>query len=168
MRSNSKTSANERRQGRREEKFARCVRLNVCRDARPSIVAARAHCSEISRFLRFQQLWVDWCAGRNNANDFPAHELFCLACLFGLFADGDAITPAHQLRDVVSGRMVWHAAHGNWIAAFFVARRQSDLEFSRANDRVFKKQLIEIAQAKEKQRPRMLRFQLLVLPDHWS
>src|SRR2546430_3967117 len=64
--------------------------------------------------------------------------------------------------------MMRHAAHGNRIAALFMSCGQSDLQFARADDRVIKKQLVKIAQPKEQQRTRMLRFQLLILPDHWS
>src|ERR1041385_8120335 len=64
--------------------------------------------------------------------------------------------------------MMRHAAHGNRIATFFVSRRQSDLQFARADDRVIKKQFVEIAETKEQECARMLRFQLLILPYHWS
>src|SRR5712671_3982028 len=59
-----------------------------------------------------------------------------------------------------------HAAHWHGGAALFVSRCQRNLQFPRANDRVFKEQLIEISQAKEEQRAWMLRLQLPVLPDH--
>src|SRR6266568_4407442 len=61
-----------------------------------------------------------------------------------------------------------HAAHRNWVAALFVSRCQSNLQLARADDRVVKKQFVKIAQAKEQKRAGMLRFQFLILPDHWS
>ena len=61
-----------------------------------------------------------------------------------------------------------HAAHGNRIAAFFVSGGQGDLQFASADDCIFEEQLVEIAQAKEEKRARVLRFELAVLPDHWS
>ena len=58
--------------------------------------------------------------------------------------------------------MMRHAAHGNWVAALFVSRRQSDLQLARPGDRVFKKEFVKISQAKEEQRARMLLLQLLI------
>src|ERR1700730_16839631 len=64
--------------------------------------------------------------------------------------------------------MMRHAAHRNRIATLFVTSRQGNLKLPRANDCIFEKQLVKIAQTKEQKRSRMLRFQLLILPDHWS
>src|SRR5437660_4427764 len=64
--------------------------------------------------------------------------------------------------------MVRHPAHGYWIAPLFVTRSKSYLQFAGAGHCVIKKQFIEIAEPKEQQCPRMLRLQLLILPDHWS
>src|SRR6266850_2015010 len=61
-----------------------------------------------------------------------------------------------------------HTAHRHGIAALFVSRCQRNLQLARADDGVFKEQFIKITQTKEEQRPGMLRFQLPVLPNHWS
>ena len=60
------------------------------------------------------------------------------------------------------------SAHWNRIFAVFVSSREGNLQLARANDRVIKEQLVEVAQAKEEQRSRMLSLQLTVLPDHWG
>src|SRR5215213_7256379 len=62
--------------------------------------------------------------------------------------------------------MMRHAAHGNGIAALLVPRGQSNLKLARARQRVVKKELVEISQAKKEQRPWMLLLQFMVLPQH--
>src|SRR5262249_44398977 len=87
---------------------------------------------------------------------------------FGLLANRYAITLANKFGNVIRRRMMRHAAHRNRIAAVLVPRRQSDLQFACADDRIFKKKLIEVAQTEKQKRTRMPRLQLLILPDHWS
>ena len=48
--------------------------------------------------------------------------------------------------------MVGDAAHWNGVSLFLVARSQCDLQLARGDDRVVKEELVEITQAKEKER----------------
>ena len=75
-----------------------------------------------------------------------------------MLADGDAVTFADKFGNVVGCRMMWHPAHRNWIIALLMARCQRNLQFTRADNGVFKEQFVEISQAEEEQRPRVLRF----------
>src|SRR5207244_5303884 len=95
-----------------------------------------------------------------------AYQLLRFRRTFGLLANRHAITFAHELRDVVRCRMMRHAAHGNWVAAFLVSRRQGNLQLARAGHRVFEEEFVKISEAKEEQRARMLLLQLLILADH--
>src|SRR5205085_9547604 len=88
--------------------------------------------------------------------------------VFGLLADRDAIPFTDQTRDVARDRVMRHAAHGDWCAALFVARGQSDLKFASACDGVVEEEFVEVAEAKEEQRARMLLLQFLILPQHWG
>ena len=64
--------------------------------------------------------------------------------------------------------MMRHAAHRNRVAPFFVARSERDLQLARADHRIIKKQFVKIAESEEEKSSRMLRLQLLILPDHWG
>src|SRR5213080_2914171 len=99
---------------------------------------------------------------------FASHQLFRFRWILSLLANGDAVAFADKFGNVVGRRMMWHTAHRNGIIALFMAGRQRNLQFTRANDGVFKEEFVEISQAKEEQCPRVLRFQLTVLPDHRS
>ncbi len=61
-----------------------------------------------------------------------------------------------------------HATHWDGITLFFVPGSQGNLQFTRANHCIVKEEFIKIAQPEEKERTGMLRFQLLILPNHWS
>src|SRR5438552_759694 len=63
--------------------------------------AARTDGGQVDGLSSFEQLWIDWCAGRDDARDLTSHQFLRLRRILGLFADGDAITLAHQLRDIV-------------------------------------------------------------------
>jgi hypothetical protein len=58
------------------------------------------------------------------------------------------------------------AAHRDRVAAFFVPRRESNLQFARTCDGIFEKEFVEIAQPEEEERARMLLLEFLVLPQH--
>ena len=87
----------------------------------------RAQGCEIDGLARFKQLRVDGRARRHDAHDFAAHQLLRPGSVFGLLADRHAIAFADEFGDVICRGVMGHAAHGNWIAAFFVPRRQCDL-----------------------------------------
>ncbi len=105
------------------------------------------HRGQIIILARTHQVRVHGRAGRDHARDLALHQLLGELRVFHLVADGDAVAPLHQARDVALGGMVGHAAHGNGRAFFLVARGEGDLEFARGDDGVFEKQLVEIAQA---------------------
>ena len=61
-----------------------------------------------------------------------------------------------------------HPTHRNGLRVLFVARRQRDLELTRADYGVVEEELVKIAKPKKKQRSGMLSFELPVLLNHWS
>ncbi len=101
---------------------------------------------------------------RDHARHFALYNLFRRPRVFHLFADGNLESLANQLGDIVLGRVIGHAAHRDGDAFFLVARGQRDLQFPGRDHRVFKKQLVEIAQAKEQQRAGMVFLDGCVLP----
>ena len=101
---------------------------------------------------RFENVRVDGRARRYHARHFALHQFLGLARILHLVANRHAEAPPDQLGDVALGGVVGHAAHGNGRALFLVAGGQSDLEFLRGHDRVFKEEFVEVAQAEKQQR----------------
>ena len=102
-------------------------------------------------------------AGRENTDHFATDDLFAGSRLFELFADGDFVAGADEAGDVVFGGMIGHAAHWDGFAALFVAGGEGDLQDAGGDDRVVVKEFVEIAEAEEEQRLRMLFFHGVVL-----
>ena len=109
------------------------------------------HRSQIVVLPRLQHLRINGRARRHHARDLALDELFGHAGVFHLVANRHPEAPPDELGDITFGRVVRHAAHGNGRAFLLVARGEGDLEFLRGNHRIFKKQFVEIAQAKEQQ-----------------
>ena len=63
-------------------------------------------------------------------------------------------------------RVVRHAAHGDGLAALLVPCGECYLKLARARDGVLEEELVEVAEAEEEERARVLPLQLLVLPQH--
>ena len=114
-------------------------------------------------FARIEHRNVGGRAGRDDADHFAAHDFLARSGLLHLVADGDLETRADQARNVTFRGVVRHAAHRNGLALFPVARGQRNLKFSRGNDGVFIKKLVEIAQPKQQQRVRIPRLHALIL-----
>ena len=114
------------------------------------------------------ELCVDRGARRQHARDFALHQLLGHARVFHLLADGDLEALADELGDVVVGRVIRHAAHGDGRALFLVARGQRDLQLARGDHGVLEEELVEVAQAKEQKRAGMLFLDRGVLPHQWS
>ena len=125
----------------------------MARDGREKIIVARG-----------EGLGIHGRAGRKNADDFALYQLFAGAGFFHLFADGHTFSGANQARDVALGRVVGHPAHRNGLALLLVAGSESDLQDARRDDRIVKKQLVEIAQAKKQQGIGMPVLGGLILP----
>ena len=165
------TTLDQRTQRRGKQQLSRRVRLERRANARPRLtpcllrdaklagrniekrganrLACTANGSQKHRLARLEQLRIDGSSGCNDAYDLTPHELLRLARLFRLFANRDPITFAHQSCNVIRRRVMWHPTHRHGIAALLVTRRQSYLQFTRASQRVIKKQLVEIAQTKK-------------------
>ena len=109
-------------------------------------------------FARVEDRAVGGGAGRDDADDFAAHQFLARAGLLHLVADGDFEAGANQPRDVAFRGVIGHAAHGDGLALFAVARSQSDLQLARGDDGVFVEELVEIAQAEQQQRVRVARL----------
>ena len=114
------------------------------------------------------ELRVSRGARRDHARDFALDQLLGDSRVLHLLADGDLESFADELGDVVFGRVVGHAAHGDGDAFFLVARGQRDLQLARGDHGVLEEELVEIAQAKEEQRVGMLFLDRGILPHQRS
>src|ERR1044071_3701035 len=103
---------------------------------------------------------VDGRAGRDDAHDLAADELLRLRRVFGLLADGDAVALANEARDVARDGVVRDAAHGDGLAALLVARGQGYLQPAGAGEGVFEEEFVEVAEAEEEERARVLPLKL--------
>jgi len=124
--------------------------------------AARHRCEEIV-LLGADERRAHGCSRRQNSNHLAPNELLAGTGLLHLFADGDLVPGADQLRDVIFSGMVGNAAHRYRLAFFFVSCSKRDLEESRGQDRVVVKQLVEIAQPEEQHCRRMLLLYRMIL-----
>ncbi len=95
------------------------------------------------------QGWIDGGAGGEDPGDLAADDLLGELGIFHLLADGDPVALAQKAREVVVGGVVGHTAHGD--RPFFIPCRECDLQFSRGNLRIFKKELVEVAHAEKEQ-----------------
>src|ERR1700722_1573219 len=114
------------------------------------------HRREVVIFFWFDQSRSARRSRRKHANHFPAHQVLARSRLFHLFADSYLVSSPNQLRNIIFRRVVWHAAHWNSVAFFFVACSQSDLQNSRGKHRIFEEKLIEIAESEKQQGRRVL------------
>src|SRR6185369_1633875 len=133
---------------------------------RPNRFTGTTNRSEKHRLTRFQQLRIDRRPWRNDTHHLSSHQFLRLARFFGLLANRDAITLAHEPRDVVRRRMMRHATHRNRIVAILLPCCECYLQFTRTSVRVVEKKFVEIAETKKQQGPGMLLLQFLVLPQH--
>ena len=92
---------------------------------------------------------INGSSGCHDACYFALNKLLGHAGVFHLVANRHSKTPPDELGDIALGGVVRYAAHGDGRAFLLVARGESDLEFLRRHDGIFKKQFVEIAQAKE-------------------
>ncbi len=67
---------------------------------------------------------------REHARDLALHQRLREPGILHLLANGDLEALANQLGNVVIGRVIGHAAHGNCSALFFVSRGQRDLQLA--------------------------------------
>ena len=116
---------------------------------------------------RFEDCGIRRRARSNHANDFATHELLAGAGLLHLLADRHFVTSPDQPRDVAIRRVIRHAAHGDRLPAFAIARRKRDLQLARGADRVFVEEFVKIAKAEEQQRMRIARLDGVMLPHQW-
>ena len=175
----------EQRQRRREQHLARTQDQQLLANAAVGIVAGKfggaklagrkIECGESRGIsgardagqkvvLLRTKLRVGRGARRQYARDLALHQLLGEPRVFHLLADGDLEALANQLGDVVLGRVIRHAAHGNGDAFFLVARGERDLQLARGDDRILEEELVEVAQAEEQQRAGMLFLDRGVLP----
>ena len=103
-------------------------------------------------------------AGGDDAGDFAVDQFLGEARIFGLIADGDAVAFLDQACDVVFRGVIRHAAHRDGLAFFLVAGGERDFELARGGDGVVVEQLVEIAQAEQKQRVGELLLDSVILP----
>ena len=99
---------------------------------------------------------VDRGAGREDAGDFAANDLFGELGVLHLLADGDAVALAEQTADVAFGRVIGDAAHRD--RALAIAGGEGDLQLAGGGFRVVEKEFVKIAHAEEEQGVRILRF----------
>ena len=88
-------------------------------------------------------------AGRYDADDLSFDQLYPLTRRFGLLTDRDPVAFTDKFCNVAGGRMMGHAAHRDRVWGILLPSRKCNLEFTRSDDRVLRKELIEIAEAKE-------------------
>ena len=117
------------------------VRVSKAKNARICVHGADIICT-----LRLEQIEIAYRACADDLSDISRNDLsgLRLACLI---ADGHAPPSPDQLRDVSLRSMIRHTAHRHAIAL-----RQRDIEQAGRFLRVFKKQLVEIAQPKKQER----------------
>ncbi len=111
---------------------------------------------------------IDGRPWRKNPCDLAAHQLRRRAGNFHLLADRNLKALAQQLRKIIFRRVIGHAAHGDGVVFFFVARSQRDLQLTRGHHRVFKEEFVEVSQAEEEQRVGMLFLDRGILPHQRS
>src|SRR5258708_8444659 len=93
-------------------------------------------------FARVEHGRVRSGAGRDDANDFAAYDLFTGAGLLHLVANGDFESGADEARDVAVSGVIRHAAHRNRLALFAIAPGQRNLQFARRQQRVFVEEVV--------------------------
>ncbi len=96
-----------------------------------------------------KQLGVGGRSGRHHPSDFTLDQLFGLAGIFHLVADGDPVAAANQLGDIAFSGVIRNAAHRHRHALLLVAGSERDLQFLGGHQSVFKEELIEISQAEQ-------------------
>src|SRR5271165_3818179 len=114
--------------------------------------------------MRTQQRLFRRGARRHHARDLAPDQLLASAGLFHLVAQRDAIAFLDQASEIAFKRMIGHAAHGDGLPFFLVARGESDLQFARRYDGVLVEELVEIAQAEQQQSVGCLLLDGVILP----
>src|SRR6185369_1261550 len=182
------TRLDKRTERRRKQQLTRRIRFERRPNAHPRIMPrllrhTKLTCGNIQKrrayrltrttnrgqkhgLARLEQLRIDRRTRRHDTYYLAPYKFLRLAGFFSLFADRDAISFAHEARDVIRRRMMRHATHGNRIVTLFLSRCECDLQLARAGYRVVKKQFIKVAETKKQQRPGMLLLQFLVLTQH--
>ncbi len=117
--------------------------------------------------LRLQeQLLHDRSRGQD-PRDLALDQLFGVAGVFHLFADGDLVPLFHEPGDVAVDGMVGDPAHGDGSAALVpVARGEGDFQVAGRLDGVLVEHLVEIAQAEKDQLVGVAPLDLVVLLHH--
>ncbi len=105
-------------------------------------------------------------AGRQDACDLAADDLFGELGVLHLLADGDAVALVQETAEVAFDRVIGNAAHRD--LAFAVAGGEGDLELAGGGFRVVVKELVEVAHAEEEQGVRMQGLRGKVLPHEGS
>ena len=99
-------------------------------------------------------------------NDRFGATLLRLCRIFGLFADDDPEAFTNKALKIGVSGMHRHATHGNVFAQMFAAFGERDVEGACGRNRIFKKELIEIAHPIEQKRVLLTGFQLQILRHH--
>ena len=121
-------------------------RAGRSRQRRQKIIFFRAHAG------------IDRRPRRKYPRDFASHQLRRCAGNFHLLADRNFKALAQQLGKIVFRRVIGHAAHGDGVVFFFVARSQRDLQLARGHHGIFKEKFVKVSQAEKQQRVGMLLF----------
>ncbi len=108
-----------------------------------------------------QELGVGDGARGDHAHHVAPHDLAALGRLLQLLAHRDLLPGPDEPGDVVVGRVMRHAGHGDALAG-----RQGQLQEPGGGVGVVVEQLVEIAQAEQQQVVREAPLQLPVLPHH--
>ena len=135
----------------------------ACRDARAQPIrrevdgrqAVAARGQEIRRGQR---------AAREDLGDLPVHET--LARFAHLLGDGDLDPAVHELGQVGVDRVVRHPRQRHPLVSAHRTRGQRDLADVRQHLGILVERLVEVAQAEQQQRVRVLLLQFQVLGPH--
>ena len=99
---------------------------------------------------------VDNGARGNDTDHFPVNQSLGKGRVTGLLADGDAVTLAHQARNVAVGGMMGYTCHWRFLATSKVAPGKGYFQFAGDNFGIVIEHFVKIAHAKKEDGVRIL------------
>ncbi len=105
-------------------------------------------------------------ARRHHANHLALHQPFGLRRVLRLLTDGHLVPALNQAGDVCIRRVIGHTAHGRALLEAAVAPGEGQLQLPAGQQRVIKEHLVEVPQAIEQYRVRVLLLDFHILLHH--
>ena len=121
---------------------------------------------DIVVFALIQGVHVQICAGRDDADHFPAHDSPGIARVLHLFADGDLVPQLHQACQIGVNGVVGDAAHGGALREPAALAGQCQLQFPGDCHCIVKEHLIKISQTVKEQAVRVFLFCAQIMLHH--